>query len=225
MTVVDQQVEAALTQRLKALAPSVAVVGEEAVHSQPTLLQLIDDDDPVWVLDPIDGTRNFAAGNDNFGIMLAWVVGGNAQAAWVHLPEQNHTFVAEAGSGTYWNGERVEVPPSTHENALRGTLHGRYMPDDILGTTSEAVNRHSRTLTGPGSAAVEYTAILRGQKDFAIYYRLLPWDHAPAALILTEGGGRVEHLDGSSYTVRSPNQLTLVAGSSLVSNEIRTWLG
>ena len=223
VTVVDRQVEETLKKALMSWAPSIMVVGEESVHDEPGLLQLLDSDDPVWVLDPIDGTRNFADGNDDFGIMLALVVGGSAKAAWIHLPAHRHTFVAEAGSGAFWNGARIAVPRRVQEISLRGALHGRYMPDDIVEGASEEVNRRASVLPSTGSAAVEYTATLRGQRDFAIYYRLLPWDHAPGALILTEGGGCVEHLDDSSYSVRSPHQVTVAARSRLVSNEVRAW--
>ena len=63
----------------------------------------------------------------------------------------------------------------------------------------------------PGDPEDEYTDILAGLSEFVIYYRLLPWDHAAPALILTEGGGRAGHVSGQPYTARSEHQLTIVA--------------
>jgi len=71
---------------------------------------------------------------------------------------------------------------------------------------------------------VEYTDILAGKTDFAVYYRLLPWDHATPALILVEGVGRVEHLDGTPNSARSENQPTVVARDARVSDHVRNCL-
>src|SRR5262245_13416569 len=86
VTVADREAETFLTRELMALVPGTAVVGEEATHANPQLVDLLASDDPVWLLDPIDGTRNFVAGKSTFGTMLAFVVGGMAQAAWIHFP-------------------------------------------------------------------------------------------------------------------------------------------
>ncbi len=75
-----------------------------------------------------------------------------------------------------------------------------------------------------GSAATEYSAILRGDKDFVIYYRLLPWDHAPGTLAITEAGGVAMHLSGEAYTPLSPNQVTILAATAELAARIRGWL-
>jgi fructose-1,6-bisphosphatase/inositol monophosphatase family enzyme len=75
-----------------------------------------------------------------------------------------------------------------------------------------------------GSAATEYSAILRGEKDFVIYYRLLPWDHTPGSLAITEAGGVAMHLNGAAYTPLSPNQITIFAATADLAETVRTWL-
>jgi fructose-1,6-bisphosphatase/inositol monophosphatase family enzyme len=72
-----------------------------------------------------------------------------------------------------------------------------------------------------GSAAIEYTAVARGAKDFALYYRLEPWDHAAGALLITEAGGCIEHLDGSAYSAASPWQTTFLASSPALCAQLR----
>jgi fructose-1,6-bisphosphatase/inositol monophosphatase family enzyme len=222
VTVVDRQAEERLTQELMALAPGTPVIGEEAVHAVPAILKQLASDDPVWLLDPIDGTRNFAAGDDKFGIMLAYVVGGQTRASWIVLPARDERFVAEEGSGALRNGQAVKVP-ARDGLVARGTFHPRYMPVE----TRLAAEREANGAFQPGpdikSAAVEYTQVLTGARDFAVYYRLLPWDHAAPALILSEGGGVVVHLDGQPYTPRSADQITVVAGSTDVAVLVSSW--
>ena len=224
VTAVDRDVEERLTRALAALTPSAPVVGEEAVHARPELLNVRASDGPFWLVDPIDGTRNFARGDDGFGVMVAWVVGGHARAAWILLPARGQTFVAEAGSGAFLNGARTTVPLPTTEGLPRGALLVRYMPDSLGETVTRAMRGHFHEVGPSGCAAVEYTDILGGKTDFAVYYRLLPWDHAAPALILVEGGGRVEHLDGTRYSARSENQPTVVARDARVSGQVRNRL-
>lgn len=224
VTIVDREVETHLSQALAALAPSVAVIGEEAAHHRPALLHLLASDQPLWVIDPLDGTKNFAAGDSGFGIMVAYVVEGHAQAAWLVLPARDATFVAEAGSGAFINGERIRVPSNPQESRSRGAVLTRYMPDGLGETVTGALHARVRIDRPAGCAAIEYTDILKGVSDFVVYYRLLPWDHAAPALILTEAGGRVSHFSGLPYTARSKNQLTIVARDGGVVDQLCAWL-
>lgn len=224
VTIVDRRVEARVTAALREIDPEARVVGEEAVHQDPDLLRHLSADEPVWLLDPIDGTKNFARGLDGFGIMLARLRHGLAQAAWVFLPARRQMFVAEAGSGAFLDGARLTVPETSASALPRGTVHTRYMPATLAAALRVAGDGNHVPAPDTGASAIEYTAILRGERDFGVYYRLLPWDHAPAALILTEAGGRVDHLDGSPYTARSTSQVTVVAVSDAVSGAVRAWL-
>lgn len=224
VTIVDREVEAHVSEALTALTPSAAVIGEEAAHHRPELLRSLASDQPLWVIDPIDGTKNFAAGDSGFGVMVAYVVEGRAQAAWLVLPARRQTFVAEAGSGAFVNGERIRVPSAPQEVRSRGAVLVRYMPDGLGEAVTAALD--GRVLMRPpsGCAAIEYTDILRGLGDFVIYYRLLPWDHAAPALVLTEAGGLVSHLSGQPYTARSQSQLTIVARDAVTVDQLRAWL-
>jgi fructose-1,6-bisphosphatase/inositol monophosphatase family enzyme len=224
VTVVDREVEAHLSKALTALRPSAAVIGEEAAHHRPDLLRLLSSDEPLWLIDPIDGTKNFAAGHSGFGVMVAYVMEGRAQAAWVVLPARHQMFVAEVGSGAFVNGERIRVPSAPQEMRARGAVLVRYMPEGLGETVTDALQGRVQMQRPSGCAAVEYTDVLRGVVDFVIYYRLLPWDHAAPALVLTEAGGLVSHISGQSYTARSANQLTLVARGVGTASRLRAWL-
>ena len=215
VTIVDREVEVWLTRAFARLEPAATVIGEEAVHAAPELVNLVATDTPLWIIDPIDGTKNFARGDDGFGVMVSRVMAGQTQAAWLMLPARGEMFVAEAGSGTWRNGRPIRVPVTTAPDEPRGLVFDRYMPPDVRAHVNRIAEGSAFGIEPYSTcAAVEYTDILRGDKDFAVYYRLLPWDHAAPALILTEAGGSVAHLSGKPYSVRSDDQVTIVARNS-----------
>ena len=222
VTAVDRAVERRLTGALTALLPGSRVVGEEATHAQPALLAALASTDPVWLVDPIDGTKNFARGDDTFGVMVALFDRGATRAAWISLPARGQTFVAEAGAGTHLDGVRVRAPLGARP--LRGTLYTHFMPATLAARVIGASAGRFVPHPGPGAAAIEYTALVRGEKDFVVYHRLLPWDHGPGALVLTEAGGRVEHLDGRPYHPRASSQVTILGADPSVPAEVRGWL-
>jgi fructose-1,6-bisphosphatase/inositol monophosphatase family enzyme len=122
------------------------------------------------------------------------------------------------------NGERIRVPSAPQDSSSRGAVLVRYMPNGLGGTVTDALHGRVRMSPPSGCAAIEYTDILRGLSDFVVYYRLLPWDHAAPALILTEAGGRVNHFTGQPYTARSESQLTIVARDVGIADQLCAWL-
>ncbi len=223
VTIVDHESEAALTGGLRELL-DVPVIGEEAAAERPELLGTLREHEVFWLVDPLDGTRNFASGDEGFGVMVALVVSGHARAAWVHLPVRRDTFVAEAGAGARLNGGRLRVPDGPAPTTPEGTIFVRFMPPDRREMMLARLADRVRPAPACGAAAVEYTDVLRGRKDFVMYYRLLPWDHAGPALLLGEAGGVVEHADGRPYSVASPNQPTIGARNHTIASRIRTWI-
>ena len=224
VTVVDRAVEAHLSNALRTLAPGSVVIGEEAVHDDPELLRLLHEDAPVWLVDPVDGTRNFAAGDDRFGVMISWVLSGQTRAAWIALPARGETYVAEAGAGAYRNGVRIQVEAADPLRMPRGALMSRYMPAEVRTQVISSLEARFEESAPSGCAAIEYTDLIARRGDFVIYFRLHPWDHGAPALMLHEAGGRVVHLDGSAYTVRSGNQITLAAADRALSADLLAWL-
>ena len=225
VTIVDKAAERYLIDALSDVVPGAAFIGEEAAGEDPSLLTALSRQAPAWLIDPIDGTKNFAHGSVDFGVMLALVESGRTRASWIAVPAAEpagYTVVAERGGGTWIDGARaapVRAMPST-----RGTIHTRMMPAEKARAVLEALRGKYESRPSSGAAATEYAAIIRGDKDFVIYYRLLPWDHAPGALAVTEAGGAAVHLTGDPYSPLSPNQVTIVAASPELAETIRTWL-
>lgn len=224
VTIADQEAEAALTDGLRA-ALDVPVIGEEATAADASLVTLLDDDGARWVVDPLDGTKNFAAGDTGFGVMVAYVERRAVRAAWVHLPARQETFVAVDGAGARLNGAPLSVAAEDTSGPLRGSVFVRFMPPPAREAFVARLTPHVEPATSSGAAAVEYTDVLRGRKDVVVYYRLLPWDHGAPALILREAGGAVEHLNGEPYTIASKNQVTILARSAGMAARVREWAG
>jgi fructose-1,6-bisphosphatase/inositol monophosphatase family enzyme len=209
VTAADLAVEQRLSAELAAMLPGSVVVAEEAVAAQPALLDAVAGDQPVWLLDPLDGTRSFVAGHEDFGTMLALAVRGEVLAGWIYLPTEDALYAAEAGAGAWRDGRALTVPDIAPTRRARGTMYTRHMPADAR----EALERRSHlveAVPGPGSSCREYTLLVQADKDFVVYHRLFPWDHAPGALILTEAGGRAGHPGGAPYRVRDVHQATLL---------------
>jgi fructose-1,6-bisphosphatase/inositol monophosphatase family enzyme len=226
VTIVDKAAERYLIDALGAIIPGAAFIGEEATCEDPSLLNALSAPMPAWLIDPVDGTKNFAHGNADFGVMLALVEGGRTKASWMAVPAaqpSGFTVVAERGKGTHIHGRRVESARDM-PHIPRGTIHTRMMPADIAQDVLGTLRGRYESRPSTGSAATEYSAIIRGEKDFVIYFRLLPWDHAPGALAVTEAGGAALHLSGDTYSPLSPNQVTIFAATPALAETIRAWI-
>jgi fructose-1,6-bisphosphatase/inositol monophosphatase family enzyme len=209
VTAADRAAEAELTQRLPELVPGSLVVGEEAVAADAEVMERLRSGGPVWVVDPLDGTRNFAAGHGPFGTMVVLVERGVLLAAGIYMSIGERMFLAERGQGAFFNGEKL-TPRAPSTDVLAGTLYVRYMPQELGEPLSRRAAAH-RQVPGVICAAHEYTQVASGQKDYVHYYRLLPWDHAPGALIVREAGGVVRHPDGRDYDIFDARESTLLA--------------
>jgi fructose-1,6-bisphosphatase/inositol monophosphatase family enzyme len=222
VTVADRSAEAFLTERLPALVPGSLVVGEEAVAQTPSVLDALKGEVPVWLVDPIDGTKSFAAGSGPFGVMVALVERGQTILSGIYLPLNRELYLAERGAGVTRNGQRFTAPP-TSAGPLTGTLYTRLMPEAVrsaLNTRPENLN----VAESPQCAAFEYTRLARGERDFALFYRLLPWDHVPGVLIVREAGGVARHparTAAADYQARDNEPLLLVASDAARWNAVR----
>jgi fructose-1,6-bisphosphatase/inositol monophosphatase family enzyme len=224
VTEADLAVERRLGDELRARLPGSVVVGEEAASTTPALLAALTGEAPVWIVDPLDGTRNFAAGKEAFGSMVALARGGATRMAWIYLFAEDALFVAEAGAGAFENGRRLEAAPPDAAARSTGTVYTRHMPPPLRAAT-EARAREGFTLARPvGCAAVEYARLMRGEKEFVVYFRLLPWDHAPGGLLLTEAGGAARRLDGVTYGPTDASQPLLLTRHASIWEPVRSAL-
>jgi fructose-1,6-bisphosphatase/inositol monophosphatase family enzyme len=225
VTVADQEAERALTRGLTALLPGSIVVGEEGVAAEPALLERVGDDGPVWIVDPVDGTNNFAAGKTPFAVMVALARDGELVASWILDVVGDHLMVAEAGSGAYQDGVRVKTRTDNPGAAgLRGVVAGRYLPPPLRAVAAANAPKLGEVTRGRHCAGYEYPAVATDEQQFALFWRILPWDHAPGVLIIREAGGTVRHLDGSGYHPSDSEHGLLVAPNDDVWHTVRDTL-
>lgn len=197
VTVADEAMERRLANTLRELLPRSVVIGEESAAADPAVHHLIAGDDPVWVIDPLDGTSNFVAGRAAFGVIVALVWRGETRMGWIHDPNAGHTATAECGSGAWLNGERLAVTAPGSTAALRGAMATKYFPPPLrehLNARRGLFKRHRQS-----HAAGDYLGLIRGTLDFSLYQRTLPWDHAAGVLLHIEAGGYSARLDGTPY--------------------------
>ncbi len=199
VTIADREAEAAITSALLSFRPGSRVVGEEASAVDPSQLSGLDQGD-VWLVDPLDGTANFAAGRTPFALMVALLSHGETVAAWILDPVTGMLAIAERGGGAWMGGNRITTAKgASSADRLRGAVFARFMPPNIRAIVEARAANIGEQLPGYMCCGAEYPAIATGEEDFALYWRTLPWDHAPGALFLTEAGGHVARPGGEKY--------------------------
>lgn len=224
VTVADEAAERALSPRLMALLPGSVVVGEEGAAADPGMLARLSGDAPVWVIDPIDGTRNYAAGKPDFGVIIALVRGNETVAAWIHRPIAGSTHVAELGGGAWRDGARLGAKEPPSGLAMRGTVSFSFFSEPAREALRAKVKQALPPLAERGCVAREYAHLADGSQHFALYRSMKPWDHVAGALIVNEAGGRVAKWDGSPYRPTDTAGGILAAASPEGWNRIREFL-
>ncbi len=207
VTVADEAAEAALVQGVLARHPEAVTVGEEGTSRDPSLPDRIADAPLCFIIDPVDGTSNFAAGLPLFGTMVAVTRHGETVAAVIHDPVGDDTAVALKGEGAWMEGRdggttalRVAAPAPLGEMA--GSLSWRFMPEPTRWRVCSRLPR----LAGAWDyrcAAHQYRLAAAGFAHFNVFHRLMPWDHAAGVLLHTEAGGYTAKLDGAPYSPAS----------------------
>lgn len=217
VTEADLAAEAVLSRGLLALLPDSVVIGEEAADADPSLLDAIERHDYAWVVDPLDGTQHFAAGEGPFGIMIALLRSGRCDAAWIYLPLTDELATARRGAGAWLDGRLVSIPPKPTHSPPTGRILTRFFPEPLK-AHAEAAQGSARTQALHQCSARSYVDHLRGDEQFTAYWRTLPWDHAPGVLLVEEAGGHARRFDGSPF---EPSDVT--ATGLLVASDRRTW--
>lgn len=217
VTVVDRESEVRLTDGLAALLPGSHVVGEEACAADPALLAMIGDG-AVWIVDPLDGTANYAAGRTPFAIMVALAEAGTVRAGWILDPITGRMVSALRGHGAFVDSRRVAARGSGTRPPV-AALATRYLPEEVRADIGRRSAERFTLADIPGCAGEQYPRLVMGQNDVALFWRALPWDHAPGALFLEEAGGRIAHIDGTPYSIAAARHGLLAAASPALWDE------
>ncbi|MGW2210015.1 inositol monophosphatase family protein [Streptomyces sp. NPDC001781] len=211
VTDADRLAERRLTEELSALLPGSVVVGEEAVHANPATYEAVRGDAPVWIIDPVDGTRQFVHGNDGFCTLVALAHRGMVLASWTYAPVRDQFATAVRGEGAFLDGERLFAGPPEPGRDLRVAVsHPDYTTEDqkraLRALWTDGVAPRSC-----GSAGLEYLAVARGETDAVAFSWEAAWDHAAGLLLVEEAGGAHLTLDGEPFRATGGNALPFTA--------------
>lgn len=198
VTVADEEAERMLTELLTRTLPGSVVVGEEAVAKDATVLDRLRGPAPVWVIDPVDGTRNFVAGKPEFTVLVALVIDDQPVAGWIHHPISGAVIDATRGGGAWDSdgGRRLAIDPAAGgAGLLTGACYGPAPSGKAdlgkLLLKAGAIAGLKRSLC----AGMDYLRLARGEIQFMMSSISYPWDHAAGILIAREAGAVGGFLD------------------------------
>jgi fructose-1,6-bisphosphatase/inositol monophosphatase family enzyme len=222
VTEADGAAETMITAGLLRRFPGAVVVGEEATAADPSLLGRLGDADLAFVVDPVDGTMNFADGMPLFGVMAAVLVRGEVVAAAIHDPVGDDWVLALRGEGAWRetpDGARqaLRVADPVPVAQMTGAASWRFLPPAQRAIVCANLPRVA-AVWGFRCAAHEYRLAASGRLHFLLFHRLYPWDHAPGWLLHREAGGYAAQFDGSPY------RATRVDGGLIVAPDRDSWL-
>lgn len=211
VTIADRESELALTEGLARIDLSLPIVGEEAVHADPAGQAALSG--ACWIVDPLDGTHNFAAGRPPFGILIARSDGGICRSGWIYDCLSGRFCSAHEGTGAFINGTRITAH-STDEHPPVAALSMLFLDPAKRARMKQAITPHYRVVDIPRCAAEQYPRLALGANDVSYFERTLAWDHAAGVLFLNEAGGRAARPDGRSYRVDEHDQPGLIGAAS-----------
>lgn len=218
VTKVDLKSEVMIAEQIRAVFSGAPVVGEEAVAENPGLLSAIKDSDICFVVDPIDGTLNYARGLPVFGVIVAVIENGVTTCGVIFDPITGDYLSAVKGGGaksSRYNGSRAPLrlntmgKPVDHMNGLASFEHFK---KDLQPQVFSACGAFS-SVTSLGCSAYDYRLASTGVVDFVFGSRLKPWDHAAGQLIHSEAGGFSALLSGEHYEPAMTDGVLLTAPS------------
>lgn len=192
----DVAVETFIVAEIRKMDPAAEIVSEEN-YSNGSI------DGRCYVIDPIDGTCNFAAGLPLFGIQVAYFENGEVKESVLHYPVNGDTVTAVKGDGTYWNGNKIKVNASA--SAKDGILIISDYYDDIPFPISKqfdlvrSIQPEFLKTRHFGAACVDFSMLVRGNALAYITYYSKVWDIAPGLLAATEAGCVFAAIDGGDY--------------------------
>lgn len=232
VTIADQEAENVLRERLLGLLPGSNLVGEEGFAANPAVLDVFSSDSPVWIVDPLDGTKAFIAGEPVYGIIVALAEQNQTLAAWLYDPSSGEFITAEKGAGAYYKGKRLSVLPAAPVEKMSGIIGHKIVtaykeccraPDDKKPTFHRML-----------SACHDYARLVVDEPHFsgrttqAHFHCWLqtctPWDSAAGILINTEAGGYTAHWNEEPFKPSHYGRGVLTAPDKESWDEICEWI-
>ncbi len=202
VTEADFAAESAITASLGEDTPEIAILAEESADDE-----VKEPAEKTWIVDPLDGTTNFAHGIPVFAVSIALMEKGQVLVAAIYCPMQDELFCAWQGGGAWLNGEKITV---TETDFLVQALVATGFPYDIYARIDDvmaqmrAILPKVRDIRRMGAAAVDLAYVACGRLDAFWEMDLKPWDTAAGWLLVEEAGGTVTDFGGKPYSPFTP---------------------
>ena len=215
VTEADLAAESFIIERIQTHYPRHAVLAEEsgAIHT------IERGSEWKWIVDPLDGTTNYAHGYPRFCVSIALERAGEVVLGVIHDPVSDETFAAERGEGATLNGRRIRA---SDVDALANAMLCTGFPYDVRDNGDFA--RHftnfimtAQAVRRDGSAALDLAYVACGRFDGFWEEGLRPWDVAAGVLLVEEAGGRVSRYDGQPFQIYTP---PILASNGLIHEEM-----
>lgn len=221
VTDVDEAAENIIRERLALAFPQAVVVGEEATEKDPSLLDRLGNSELAILVDPIDGTKNFAAGLPLFGVMAAVVSRGEVIAGIIYDPLGDDWALAVSGEGAWSerpDGLRrpLKAAAAVPLGMMQGCVSWHFMAEPMRSVLAANLPKVAAAMSYR-CAAHEYRIAAAGHCHFLLYSKLMPWDHAAGYLLHREAGGYSARFDGSPYLP------TLHTGGIMCAPDAASW--
>lgn len=195
LTEADLATQTRITEELSRLWPDIPLLGEEMSAEEQEAL-IAHSDKGLWVLDPLDGTTNFAGGLPYFALSLAYLERGEAQLGLVYDPLRDECFSARRGFGAQLNGQALQLDSSLGELAQAVALvdFKRLTPELATRLVVDTPYRSQRSF---GAGALDWCWMAAGRCELYLHGGQKLWDYAAGTLIFSEAGGRLATLSGA----------------------------
>lgn len=208
VTVADRAAEQALAAEVARLLPGALFVGEEAAHADPGLVDRLGTAELAVIVDPVDGTGNFAAGIAVFGVILAVVAGGETVFGLLHDPVMDDWVLARRGGGAWFAApgkppRRLAGRPARPRERAQGFVPLFLYEPPRRAEIAAAMAGMGRAMSLRCSCH-EYRQLALGHADFMVSPRGRPWDHAAGCLAVEEAGGRIVSGGQPGFAPRAP---------------------
>ncbi len=201
VTEADRKSEQMIVSAIRETFPAHGILAEESAA-------VVGDADCRWIIDPLDGTTNYAHGFPVFCVAIALEEQGEVRLGVVYNPVLDEMFVAEKGQGAYLNDRSIHVSATAE---LSRALLATGFPYDIREGGEDNMNYFyglalkAQAIRRAGAAALDLAYVAAGRFDGFWELKLMPWDTAAGVLLVREAGGRVTDLDGEAYVLSSPH--------------------
>jgi myo-inositol-1(or 4)-monophosphatase len=203
VTEADKMSENLIIAAIRQSFPDHGILSEES----PSIL---DGSSMRWIIDPLDGTTNYAHGYPVFCVSIALEKDGVVMLGVIYDPTRQDTFTAVRGSGAYLNGKRLAVSATPD---LNRSLLATGFPYDIRESKENNLNyftvlaKEVQAIRRAGAAALDIAYVAAGRFDGFWELKLQPWDMAAGCLMIEEAGGKITDIMGSPWSILSPNIL------------------